>query len=71
LNPGSLARQWMEITVDLLEFVLAAADNWGGADGAYRDRCRKGIFRPPPHPLPCQSNDQATPADCSAHDRPE
>jgi hypothetical protein len=35
----------MEITVDLVEFVLAAADNWGGADGSYRDRCRKGIFR--------------------------
>ena len=35
----------MEITVDLLEFVLAAADNWGGAGGAYRDRCRRGVYR--------------------------
>ena len=35
----------MEITVDLVEFVLAAADVWGGPGGAYRDRCRKGVFR--------------------------
>ncbi len=43
----------MEITVDLVEFVLAAADNWGGADGAYRDRCRKGVFRSGTPPVDC------------------
>jgi integrator complex subunit 3 len=34
--------KWIDITVDLTEFLLAIADKWGG--DVYRDRCREGIF---------------------------
>ena len=34
--------KWIEITVDLTEFLLAIADKWGG--DMYRDRCREGVF---------------------------
>ena len=34
--------KWLDIAVDLTEFMLAVADEWGGA--ALQARCRKGIF---------------------------